>query len=163
MIQRIQTIYLLAIVALGITLCFQSVLLFVSPESAETACIWELSPMGLTEFPADPADAPMLELQGVWGLMLATVLIPLLALIDIFLYNKRILQARLNIFLACLCVGWYGVAAIYVWLMKVSVPDVTWSPDFWSAIPLVCLILTIMATRRILKDEALVRAADRIR
>ena len=52
--------------------------------------------MGLTEFPADPANAPMLELQGIWGLMLATVLIPLLALIDIFLYNKRILQARLN-------------------------------------------------------------------
>ena len=119
--------------------------------------------MGLTEFPADTPNAPMLQLQGVWGLMLATVLIPLLALIDIFLYNKRILQARLNIFLAFLCVGWYGVAAIYVWLMKVSVPDVTWSPDFWSAIPLVCLILTIMATRRILKDEALVRAADRIR
>ncbi len=163
MIQRIQTLYLLAIVALGITLCFQSVLLFESPETADTACVWELSPVGLTEFPADQANAPMIALQGVWGLLLATALIPLLALIDIFLYRKRILQARLNIFLACLCVGWYGVAAIYVWLMKVSVPGVMWSPDFGSAIPLICFVLTMMATRAILKDEALVRAADRIR
>lgn len=163
MIQRIQTLYLLAIVVLGITLCFQSVLIFASPETAETARMWELSPMGLTELSAVQADVPMVELQGVWGLMLATALIPLLALIDIFLYNKRILQARLNIFLACLCVGWYGVAAIYVWLMKVSVPDVTWSPGFWSATPLICFVLTLMATRAILKDEALVRAADRLR
>lgn len=163
MIQRIQTLYLLAIVALGITLCFQSVLLFESPETVDTACVWELSPVGLTEFSADQANAPMIALQGVWGLLLATALIPLLALIDIFLYRKRILQARLNVFLAFLCIGWYGVAAIYVWLMKVSVPGVEWSPDVWSATPLICLVLTVMATRAILKDEALVRAADRIR
>ena len=162
MIQRIQTLYLLAIVALGITLCFQSVIIFEQPESAtDIVRVWQLTPSGLTEM-TETELAPVV-LQGVWGLMLATVLIPLLALIDIFLYNKRILQARLNIFLACLCLGWYGVVAIYVWLMKLSVPDVVWSPDFWAAIPLICLILTVMATRRILKDEALVRAADRIR
>ena len=33
----------------------------------------------------------------------------------------------------------------------------------WAAIPLVNVVLTMMATRRILKDEALVRAADRLR
>ena len=53
--------------------------------------------------------------------------------------------------------------AIYVWLMKMTVENVQWSPDFWAAIPLICMVLTLMATRRILKDEALVRAADRIR
>lgn len=159
MIQRIQTLYLLAIVALGITLCFQPVLLFV--QNAEIVRAWQLGATGLTEV-TETALEPVV-LQGVWGLMLATVLIPLLALIDIFLYNKRILQARLNIFLACLCIGWYAVAAVYVWLMKVSVAEVTWSPEFWSAIPLICFVLTLMATRAILKDEALVRAADRIR
>jgi len=55
------------------------------------------------------------------------------------------------------------VAYIYVWLMKTCVEDVVWSLDVWSSIPLVCFVLTLMATRRILKDEALVRAADRIR
>lgn len=161
MIQRVQTLYLLAIVILGIILCFQSVVLFVTPDAAEQARMWELNPTGLIE--VSDAGLPPVVLQGLWGLLLATALIPLLALIDIFLYNKRLLQARLNIFLACLCLGWYGVVAIYIWLMKLSVPEVDWSPDFWSAIPLICFILTLMATRRILRDEALVRAADRIR
>ncbi len=152
MIQRIQTLYLLAVVALGITLCFMPVLQFVTPEEAETLQIWELSAFAYSSVP----------LQGLWGLTLTTILIPLLALVDIFLYNKRLLQARLNIFTVMLCLGYYGVLAIYVWLAKTAL-GVDWHILPWASIPLVCLVLTVMATRRILKDEALVRAADRIR
>lgn len=152
MIQRIQTIYLLLVVALGITLCFMPVLQFVTPEGAETLQIWELSAFAYSSVP----------LQGLWGLTLTTILIPLLALVDIFLYNKRLLQARLNIFTVMLCLGYYGVLAIYVWLAKTAL-GVDWHILPWASIPLVCLVLTVMATRRILKDEALVRAADRIR
>ena len=94
--------------------------------------------------------------------MLTTLLIPALALVDIFLYKKRLLQARLNIFTVLLCLGYYGVLAIYIWLAKMSL-GVDWHILPWAAIPLICLILTLMATRGILKDEALVRAADRIR
>lgn len=150
MIQRIQTIYLLVVVALGITLLFMPVLQLVTPEEAAELQVWEVSAFG---------GAP---LEGIWGLTLATVLIPLLALVDIFLYRRRILQARLNIFLVMLCLGWYGVLAIYVWLAKLSL-SVDWHILPWAAIPLICMVLTLMATRRILKDEALVRAADRIR
>ncbi len=150
MIQRIQTLYLLAIVILGVTLCFQPVLQFVSPEEAAELQVYELSALG---------GAP---LPGVWGLMLATLLIPVLALVDIFLYKKRILQARLNIFTAMLCLGYYGVLAIYVWQAKLAL-GTDWHLLPWAAIPLVCFVLTLMATRRILKDEALVRAADRLR
>lgn len=152
MIQRIQTIYLLLVVALGIILCFMPVLQFVTPEEAETLQIWELSAFAYSNVP----------LQGLWGLTLTTILIPLLALVDIFLYNKRLLQARLNIFTVMLCLGYYGVLAIYVWLAKAAL-GVDWHILPWASIPLVCLVLTVMATRRILKDEALVRAADRIR
>lgn len=161
MIQRIQTIYLLIIVALGITLCFEPVVTFVTNEEAEAFRAWELSATSLTEL-TETTLQPVV-LQGLWGLLVTTILIPVLALIDIFLYNKRLLQARLNIFLALLCLGWYGVVAIYIWLMKMTVPDISWTPDFWAAIPLINFVLTLMATRRILKDEALVRAADRIR
>jgi hypothetical protein len=150
MIQRIQTLYLLAVVILGIILIWQPVVQLVTPESAEELQIWELNALG---------GAP---LQGLWGLLLSTALIPLLALIDIFLYRKRILQARLNIFTVMLCLGYYGVLAIYIWLAKMSM-GVDWHILPWAAIPLICMVLTIMATRRILKDEALVRAADRIR
>ena len=161
MIQRIQTLYLLAIVALGITLCFVPVLQLVTPEEAAELHIYELSAAGLEEITGEQCQ-PDVSLQGLWGLMLTTVLIPLLALVDIFLFKKRILQARLNIFLAMLCLGYYGVLARYVWLAKISL-GVEWHIIPWASIPLICFVLTLMATRAILKDEALVRAADRIR
>ena len=150
MIQRIQTLYLLAVVALGMALIWLPVVQLVTPEEAETLQVWELSALG---------GAP---LQGLWGLLLTTALIPLLAFIDIFLYKKRILQARLNIFLVMLCLGYYGVLALYIWLATLSM-NVEWHILPYASFPLICLVLTLMATRRILKDEALVRAADRIR
>ena len=150
MIQRIQTLYLLAVVALGIALIWLPVVQLVTPEDAAELQVYELSALG---------GAPI---QGVWGLLVTTILIPLLALIDIFLYRKRILQARLNIFTVMLCLGYYGVLAIYIWLAKMSL-GVEWHILPYASFTLVCLILTLMATRRILKDEALVRAADRIR
>ena len=107
MIQRIQTLYLLAVVALGIALFWLPVVQLVTPET-EALQVWELSALG---------GAP---LQGLWGLTLTTALIPLLALVDIFLYKKRLVQARLNIFTVMLCLGYYGVLAIYIWLAKMS-------------------------------------------
>ena len=149
MIQRIQTLYLLAIVALGIALIWQPVVQLITPEGTDLQ-VWELSALG---------GVPM---QGLWGLLVTTILIPVLALIDIFLFKKRLLQARLNIFLAMLCLGYYGVLAIYIWQAKLAL-GVDWHILPWASFPLVCFVLTLMATRRILKDEALVRAADRIR
>ena len=150
MIQRVQTLYLLAVVALGVALIWLPVVQLVTPEDAAELQIWELSALG---------GAP---LQGLWGLLVTTLLIPALALVDIFLYNKRLLQARLNIFTVLLCLGYYGVLAIYIWLAKVSM-GVDWHVLPWASFPLISMILTLMATRAILKDEALVRAADRIR
>ena len=160
MIQRIQTVYLLLVVALGITLCFVPVVQFVTPEGAEIVRAWELTALGMTETTVN--ELPAVELNGLWGLLLASVLIPVLAMVDIFLYKKRLLQARLNIFSIMLCLGYYGVLAIYVYLAKM-VMGAEWYILPWAAIPLVCMVLTVMATRRILKDEAMVRAADRLR
>lgn len=160
MIQRIQTLYLLLVVALGITLCFVPVVQFVTPEDAEVVRAWELTALGMTE--TTVTELPAIELNGLWGLLLASVLIPVLALVDIFLYNKRLLQARLNIFTIMLCLGYYGVLAIYIYLAKMVI-DVDVYLMGWACLPLVCLVLTSMATRRILKDEAMVRAADRLR
>ena len=150
MIQRIQTLYLLVVVALGVALIWLPVVQFVTQEDSLQMQLWELNALG------------GVPIQGIWGLTLTTVLIPLLALVDIFLYKKRLLQARLNIFTVMLCLGYYGVLALYIWLAKMTL-DAEWYILPWASIPLVCMVLTLMATRRILKDEALVRAADRIR
>ena len=164
MIQRIQTLYLLLIVIASTVLLWQPVLSFTSAEDAQVQRFATLSAVhGLQEIAVqdEPAQEPLV-LEGTWGLPVTTALIALLALVDIFLFNKRILQARLNIFLAMLCLGYYGVLAIYIWLAKISL-GVEWHVLFWASIPLICFVLTLMATRAILKDEALVRAADRIR
>ena len=150
MIQRVQTLYLLAVVALGIALIWLPVVQFVTPEEAAELQIWELNALGGVPLP------------GLWGLLVTTILIPVLALIDIFLYKKRLIQARLNIFTVMLCLGYYGVLAIYIWQAILAL-GVDWHILPSACIPLVCFVLTLMATRRILKDEALVRAADRIR
>ena len=161
MIQRIQTVYLLLVVALGITLCFVPVVQLVTPEDAETLRIFNLSASGLEEITNEDCQ-PTVCLQGLWGLLVTTALIPLLALTDIFLYRKRLLQVRLNIFTVMLCLGYYGVLAIYIWQAKLAL-GTDWHILPLASIPLVCMVLTLMATRCILKDEALVRAADRIR
>lgn len=161
MIQRVQTLYLLAIVALGIALIFLPVLQLVTPEDADELRIYTLGASGMELITNEDCQL-VVCLQGLWGLLLTTALIPLLAFVDIFLYHKRLLQARLNIFLALLCLGYYGVLAIYVWQAKLAL-GVDWHILPWASFPLVCFVLTLMATRRILKDEALVRAADRIR
>ena len=161
MLQRIQTVYLLLVVALGITLCFVPVVQLVTPEDAAELRIFNLCATGLkqvTDTPSPVTDG----MQGHWGLLVATSLIPLLAFADIFLFKKRLLQARLNVFTAMMCLGYYGVLAIYIWQAKLAF-GTEWHIMPWACIPLVCLVLTLMATRRILKDEALVRAADRIR
>lgn len=174
MIQRIQTLYLLAIVILGIVLIWLPVVEFISyaeiydkvdNQQVETMRTWELRPSGVKVLywvqDTEASYAPV-PVHGVWGLTLATLLIPVLALVDIFLFKKRLLQARLNIFSVMFCLGWYGVVAIYIWQAKLA-QGVEWYIQPSACIPLVSMVLTLMATRRILKDEALVRAADRIR
>ena len=161
MIQRIQTLYLLAIVILGITLCFKPVIQLVTPEEAAELRIYNLSASGL-ELVTNEDCQPVICLQGLWGLLVTTALIPLLALMDIFLYKKRLLQARLNIFLALLCLGYYGVLAIYIWQAKLAL-GVAWHILPWASFPLVCFVLTFMAIRRIRKADEVVRGADRIR
>ncbi len=97
--------------------------------------------------------------------------IPLLALVTIFLFKRRLLQARLNVMNVILCLGYYAILALYVaYVVKGYEPiseqtlaGAEWYLNLWAAIPLVNIVLTMMATRRILKDEALVRAADRLR
>ena len=150
MIQRIQTLYLLLVVILGTLLCFFSPVQFLMPDGVEY-----ISLMAFDK----------------WPLAVMTVAIPLLALVNIFLFRRRLLQARLNIMNVIFCLGYYALVALYVaFIVKGYEPihDVKMAGadlyiNVWAAIPAVNIVLTMMATRRILKDEALVRAADRLR
>ncbi|MBR2936342.1 MAG: DUF4293 domain-containing protein [Paludibacteraceae bacterium] len=150
MIQRIQTLYLLLVVILGTLLCFFAPVQFLMPEGTEY--------FSLLAF-------------DKWPLAVISIAVPLLALVNIFLFHHRLLQARLNIMNVILCLGYYAVLALYVaYVIKgyepigeTTLTDAQWYLNLWAAIPLINIVLKMMATRRILKDEALVRAADRLR
>ena len=150
MIQRIQTLYLLLVVVLGTLLCCFAPVQFLMPEGI---------------------DYIKLMTFDKWALATISVAIPALALVTIFLFKRRLLQARLNIMNVFLCLGYYALLALYTaYVVKGYEPigeqvlaDAEWFLTVWAAIPLVNVVLTMMATRRILKDEALVRAADRLR
>ena len=161
MIQRIQTLYLLLVVILGTLLCIFSPVEFLLP--------------GATDYVS-------LHALDKWPLAVMSIAIPLLALVTIGMYKRRLLQVRLNIMNVVLCLGYYALLALYVaYIVKgyepldavncqlstvncqLSTVNCEWYLTMWSAIPLVNVVLTMMATRCILKDEALVRAADRLR
>lgn len=150
MIQRIQTVYLLLVVILGTLLCFFSPVQFL---------------------PADATEYVWLATFSKWPLAVISVAIPLIALVNIFLYKRRLLQARINVVNVVLCVGYYALLALYIFyalkgyepIDGVVLTDAEWYLTLWASIPLINLVLSLMATRRILKDEALVRAADRLR
>lgn len=150
MIQRIQTLYLLLVVVLGTLLCFFSPIQFLMPE-------------GTVYFSLQAFDK--------WPMVVITVVVPVLALVNIFLFKNRMLQARLNVVNAILCLGQCALLALYVTFVVKGYEPINgmilggaeWYPSVWAAIPLVNLVLLMMATRRILRDEALVRAADRLR
>lgn len=160
MIQRIQSVYLFLVVCLGIVLCCFPVVHFVSMEGADEIKHYVLQFNGLQDVTNNEINNSNITLTISFSII--SIVIPLLALVDIFLYRRRILQARLNVITVVLCVGWYAMAAVYVYFFTQRF-RMDWYPTMLSAIPLINLVLTLMATRAILKDEALVRAADRLR
>lgn len=164
MIQRRQTLYLLMVVILGTILYFCDVIQFTTLENSQEQRMFLLSAQGLEEVTPelDYSASEPVALKGLWGLTVITLLIPFLALVDIFLYKKRLLQARLNILTAVVCGGYYAMVFMYVWFMRHQI-KVDWNICFGACLPLVCLVFIIGATRLILKDEMMVRAADRIR
>jgi hypothetical protein len=151
MIQRIQTVYLFLVVVLGTLLCF-----FPS-----------------MQFQIDAVDTFVnLSVFDKWPIAVMTIASPVLAFVTIFLFKHRLLQSRINIMNVIICLGYYAILALYTaYIVKGhetidgydNLLGAAWYPTVWASIPLVNLILLMMATRRILKDEALVRAADRLR
>jgi hypothetical protein len=150
MIQRIQTLYLLLVVVLGTLLCVFSPVQFLLPKATEYVSI---------------------HAMDKWPMAVMTMAVPVLALVTIFLFKHRMVQTRLNIMNVVLCLGYYALLALYTaYVVKgyemigdVSMAGADWYLNVWAGIPLINVVLLMMATRSILKDEALVRAADRLR
>ncbi len=159
MIQRIQTLYLLLVVVCMVLLaCFRPILFTTTTDAA----LQQQYEIGFLHIQNITDEANIVNVSSVWALAVLDIAIVAFALVTIFLFKKRLLQARLCIINIFLMLGYYAVLAVYIFFACKQL-GVSWSIDIWAAMPLVGVILTFMAMRAIAKDEALVRAADRIR
>ena len=152
MLQRIQTVYLLAIVALTVAMLFLPLAVLQSGDQFMT-----FDATGISTMAAQPE-----LVYPTWGLFALTAVIALVALITIFLFKKRMLQIRLCIFNGLLMLGVYAMFAFFVWNLKGQM-DVVMTFKFALSFPLVSVILDYLAIRNIGADEALVRSLDRLR
>ena len=153
MLQRIQTVYLLVVVSLTVTMLFLPLAVLQLGDQ-----LFTFDATGVTTM----AEQPEL-IYPTWGLFVLGVIISLLAFLIIFLFKNRILQIRLCVFNSILMLGFYGLFAFFYWSVKGQMESVSMSFKFALSFPLISLILNYLAIRNIGADEALVRSLDRLR
>lgn len=144
MLQRIQTLYLLAVVGFMTALCF----------------------VPMASYMADGVEGRLVAFDFWWvGSLFA--LSALLPFVVIWLFRNRMLQVRLLCAELVVLVGTQAFAAWYavgftkqVEAAGTIVATSIKTPTFF---PIVAIILTLLAIRAIVKDEHLVRSLDRIR
>jgi len=147
MIQRIQTVYLLAaglLTASLFKLDFADLLL--------NNELYTFNVAGIIK-----GDETYLDGLSV---MIFTGLITLLHLVAIFLYKNRIRQIRVVVFTIILLIGLFG---LFFYFIFAGMPEARVVYNIPMAFPLIAIILDYLAIRTIGKDEALVRSLNRIR
>ena len=154
MIQRIQTVYLLAIVALITAMLFMPLAIIQLND-----LFYSFDGSGLNTL-----TKPSELVYPAWALMALLTIIIIIAFVTIFMYKKRILQIRLCIFNALLLIGFYGLFAFVLWeISKTSGVFHFSSVRLALSFPIICLILDYLAIRNIGADETLVRSLNRLR
>ena len=157
MIQRIQTVYLLAAVMLSVVCMFLQIGEF-SIDGLAVAREYNLWMMYMDN---DSSHHFTFVTAPLFVILIASAAMGAYA---IFAYRNRMVQARFCMFDSLLMVGWYALYAVYSRVLggvDGSIADFT--PSFAAVLPAVALVLNLLARRAILADERLVRAADRIR
>lgn len=152
MIQRIQTLYLLAATAFMAVALFSPLAVFNVGQEEFALSAFSLS--------GDAASHNTLWL----GILLAAATV--LPLVTIFLYKHRQLQIRLCAAEIVLLVGSLVFIGIYYWLSNRMFTDFDTTHQrlcFGALMPLLSVIAVWLAMRAIFRDEVLVRSLDRIR
>ena len=151
MIQRIQTVYL-ALAFILSAVCLSLPVGVFSPVGmgADTVMynLWKVTPDGTLAF-------------TIWPLFVILLLTLPIALVAIFMYKNRMLQSKLCVCNILLTLCWVVVFVLYGYVFKDE--NLEFRPAFAACFPVISLILYVLARRGIIKDEKLVRAADRIR
>lgn len=155
MIQRIQTLYLLAIVILS---AFVILLPIADLINAVDKLIYLVDFKGISLI---QATGNTIE-SRTWALSSVSAVIPILALITIFSYKNRLKQIRLTVINMIFMIGFYVFLALYLWPACERL-HADWHLRIIAIFPLINLILSYLAIGAIGKDEKLVKSLDRLR
>lgn len=149
MIQRIQSVYLLAVtVLMVICLC--------SPVGSIIAADNQISTLSNLSITMPDGS----KIYDPWALFTLLLIVAAVSFTTIFLFKKRMLQIRLTIFSSVLLIGYYMALVAFILMLA---EDTTFSASWTICLPLVAIILNWLAIRGIGADEALVKAYDRLR
>jgi len=151
MIQRIQTLFLFAVLVLSSLMLTGDLIKM----DNGTGTMFTISLKGLGEAGGE-------TVQSLWPLSLILVVVPLLTLAAIFLYKKRSLQMKMTLLVLLLSLGVLILGAFYVIMFDRKI-DVTVIWKIKVIFPLISAILAWMAYRSILKDDLKVKSYDRLR
>lgn len=151
MIQRIQTLYLLMVVASLVTAIFMPWGNFFTADAVYSYEAFAVkSTIGQTDSIA------------FWALGVILAVCALSALLAIFFFKKRFTQVRFCIFNLIALIGFYIVFVIALFVTKAQL-QATFGLSFGFALPLIAMIFDFLAMNAILNDEKKVRAYQRIR
>lgn len=151
MIQRIQTLFLFAVLVLSSLMLTGDLIRM----DNGTGTLFTISLKGLGEAGGE-------TVQRLWPLSVILALIPLLTLTAIFLYKNRPLQMKITMAVLLLSLGVLILGAFYVIMFDRKIDVIV----IWKVkviFPLISAILAWMAYRSILKDELVVKSYDRLR
>jgi hypothetical protein len=151
MIQRIQTLFLLAVVILSGLLLTGNLLIM----DSGSGTLFTISFQGLGEEGGE-------IIQRLWPLSFLLALVPVLALVSIFIYRKRSTQMRVTMITLLLSLGTLFLGAFYVIMFDRKI-DVTIIWKIKVVFPLISAILAWLAHRAILRDDLRVKSYDRLR
>ncbi len=162
MIQRIQSLLLLIGAGLSILLLvmhFQQIVLDSNKE------IVQMIDYNIFHYTVENSDTELIEEGLPLFPMLISLLIVLLSLFSIFLFKKRSLQSIISRFLILLSAAL--VVAFIFDLDKIGGIKLMTSAALINyliiVLPVLMILVFFMANKAILKDEKLVKSADRIR
>ena len=153
MIQRIQTLFLLAAFA-------ATLLMILIPFNVLTNDHGEplkLFFTGLKNMETGTYVFKAIPLAGV------TVLSALLSLVTIFVYQNRTLQMRLCVYNILLTLALIVLIVIYYFIIKNNIGIRLSSFSFTGILPVVNIILIFQAFRAIRRDDLLIKSYNRLR
>ena len=155
MLQRVQTVYLLAASVL------MSLMLFLplAEIAAEGTGIYKVLSKGWYITGGEIAELAM----ATWPVFILALVLTLAPLLNLFLYRSRKIQLRICIYSIILAFGLIGLIYYYFVVGFRQLDEPAYALRFPLVLPAIFIILIYLAFRGIRKDEILVRSLDRIR